>query len=134
MRKEIKLSNGFKVLADTSDNTVNITVYEDDNEDEVIPLSFDDEGNLYFEGENAYKNGKGKEYYSDEKLKFEGEYLNGSQWNGKQFDENGNIIFEIKNGSGLIKEFNDEGLLQYECEYKYGSKNGWEKFMIIMVK
>ena len=88
---------------------------------------YDDEGNLYFEGENGYKNGKGKEYYSDKKLKFEGEYLNGSQWNGKQFDENGNIIFEIKNGSGLIKEFNDEGLLQYECEYKYGSKNGWEK-------
>ena len=39
---------------------------------------------LVFEGEysNGQRNGKGKEYYYDGKLKFEGEYLNG-QKNGK---------------------------------------------------
>ena len=40
---------------------------------------------LLFEGEclNEEINGKGKEYYNDEQLKFEGVYLNGKQWNGK---------------------------------------------------
>ena len=66
------------------------------------------------------KNGKGKEYYEDSKLRFEGEYLydyklkgkyyiNGKleyegeflyneKWNGKGYDENGNIIYELING------------------------------------
>ena len=37
--------------------------------------------NLIFEGEylNGEKNGKGKEYYYNGKLKFEGEYLNGKR-------------------------------------------------------
>ena len=47
-----------------------------------------------FEGEylNGKPNGKGKEYYYDGKLCFEGEYLYDKKWNGKGYDENGNII------------------------------------------
>ena len=38
-----------------------------------------------FEGEylNGKRNGKGKEYYKDGKIKFEGEYLKHKKWNGK---------------------------------------------------
>jgi len=40
-----------------------------------------DNGMLKFEGEytNGERDGKGKEYYNNGKLKFEGEYLNGKQ-------------------------------------------------------
>ena len=42
------------------------------------------------------KNGKGKEYYDDGKLKFEGEYLNGKRnGKGKEYDyDYGKIEFE----------------------------------------
>ena len=66
---------------------------------------------LLFEGEylNGRKNGKGKEYFSNSKIKFEGEYLNGIKWNGKGYNKNGIINFEIKNGNGkkekeMVKE------------------------------
>ena len=36
---------------------------------------------------------------------YESEYLLGKKWNGKFFDENLNIINEIKNGTGKIKEY-----------------------------
>ncbi len=40
---------------------------------------------LKFEGEyaNGKRNGKGKEYNLKGKLEFEGEYLNGERWSGK---------------------------------------------------
>ena len=39
-------------------------------------------GNIIFEGEYYYfKNGKGKECYDIDNLKFEGEYLNNKEWN-----------------------------------------------------
>ena len=62
---------------------------------------------LIYEGEylNGKRNGKGKEYYYDGKLKFEGEYLNGKRWNGKGYNKNGIIEFEIKNGNGKGKEY-----------------------------
>ena len=52
---------------------------------------------LIFKGEylNGKKNGKGKEYYYNGELKFEGEYSNGKRWNGKGFNTNGDIEFEI---------------------------------------
>ena len=45
---------------------------------------YDDNGKLKYEGEyqKGSRNGKGKEY-SNHKLIFEGEYLNGKIWNGK---------------------------------------------------
>ena len=44
---------------------------------------------------------KGKEYIN-EKLEYEGEYLFGKKWNGKGYDENKNIIYELKNGNGIM--------------------------------
>ena len=50
---------------------------------------------LKFEGEflNGKRNGKGKEYGSYGKLKFDGEYLNGLKKEGKEYDMSGNLIY-----------------------------------------
>ena len=85
------------------------------------------DGTLKFEGEyrNGKRIGKGVEYDKNRKLRFEGEYLYGfkrkgklyinwildyegeflfnKKWNGKGFDENGNIIYELTNGNGKVK-------------------------------
>ena len=109
-------------------------------------------GKLIFEGEylNGYRNGKGKEYYLGGKLKFEGEFKNNLEWNGKGYDRFNNTIYELKDGKGLIKEYNringnfefegeyingkrngkgkeyysDNGILKYEGDYLYGKRNG----------
>ena len=71
---------------------------------------------LIYEGEylNGKRNGKGKEYDYNKELIFEGEYLNDKRWNGKgkEYDYNNEIIFEgeYENGKRLkvkIKESND---------------------------
>ena len=48
---------------------------------------------LLFEDEylNDKRNGKGKEYFWNEKIEFEGEYLNGKTISGIKYDHNGNI-------------------------------------------
>ena len=106
-------------------------------------------GKLIFEGEyiNEERNGKGKEYDINGKLKFEGEYKNGKKyegkeyikgqievvieyknfkkWNGIGYDQNGNILFKLINGNGIIKEFYDDiGNISFEGEYLNGEKNG----------
>jgi len=69
-------------------------------------------GNLDFEGEYliGYRYGKGKEYNDDGNLKFEGEYFYGKRWNGNGYDESNNIIYELKNGKGYVKEYNEDGV------------------------
>ena len=83
------------------------------------------DNSLQFEGEylNGEKNGKGKEYDYEGNIIFEGEYFNGKKWNGKGYDINHNVIYILKDGSGLIKEF-DTYLLKYEGKYLDGEKNG----------
>ena len=63
---------------------------------------------LIFEGEyyNNYRL-KGKEYYENGKLKFDGKFLFGEKYNGKIYDYNGIIIFELINGNAKIEEEND---------------------------
>ena len=61
------------------------------------------------------------------KIKFEGEYLNGKRWNGKGFNHEGKEVFEIRNGEGLIKEYNNKGKLIFEGEYKNGEISGKAK-------
>ena len=105
---------------------------------------YDKYGKLIFEGEylNGERHGKGKEYYYDGTLKFDGEYLNGkrhyrdgefifegeylygNKWNGKYYYLLNNNVIEIKNGKGLIKEYDDYGKLEYEGEYLNGQING----------
>ena len=60
---------------------------------------------LKFEGEykNDLRNGKGKEYNDKGNLIFEGEYLINRKWDGKGYDINGNGIYELHNGNGILK-------------------------------
>jgi len=56
---------------------------------------------------------------------FEGYYLNNKKWNGKGYDINRNIIYELINGNSIVKEYNEVGLrIIYEGEYKNGKRNG----------
>ena len=84
---------------------------------------YGDRGKIKFEGEllNGERNGKGKEYDENGFLIFEGEYLNGER-NGKgneyhDYDKNGNVLYEIKNGKGWKKEYNSYDILKLEGEY-----------------
>ena len=78
---------------------------------------------LLFEGKyfKGKKNGKGKEFYDDGKIKFEGEYLNGRKLKGKGLDEKGNIILELSS-DGKGKEFYDNGKIKFEGEYLNGKR------------
>ena len=47
------------------------------------------------------------------------------KWNGKVKDENGNIIYELNNGNGKVKEYDENGsTLIFEGVYLNGKKNG----------
>ena len=83
---------------------------------------FNKNGKLIFEGEfkNDYRS-KGKEFVH-ERLEFEGEYLFNKKWNGKGYDGAGNIIYELKNGNGKVKEYNNYGDLEFEGECLNGIK------------
>ena len=88
---------------------------------------FYESGNLKFEGEyiNGERNGKGREYdFYDGKIIFKGEYLNGKRWNGKGYDAENNIVYELINGKGFIKEYHYNNELKFEGEYLNGEKNG----------
>ena len=65
---------------------------------------------------------KGKEYVNG-RLEYEGEYII-KKYNGKGYDKNGNIIYELKNGTGKVKEYDDYGDLIFEGEYLNGLRNG----------
>ena len=66
----------------------------------------------------------GKEYYTNGIVKFEGELLYDKPWNGKGYDLKGKLIYKLINGNGKIKEFDDEGRIEYIGEYKNGKRNG----------
>ena len=57
-------------------------------------------------------------------IRFEGEYLNGNKWNGNGYDNKNNIAYTLKNGNGLIKEYDWNGNLEFEGEYLNGKRNG----------
>ena len=78
-----------------------------------------------FEGEMLYDQlRKGKEYRNG-RLEYEGEYLYYNKYNGKGYDKNGNISYEIRNGFGIVKEYYyDTEKIYFEGEYKDGIRNG----------
>ena len=82
-------------------------------------------GKLIFDGEylKGKRNGKEKEYDDEGKLIFEGEYLNGKRWNGNGYDNNNNIVYKLKDGKGLIKEYK-YGRLIFDGLYLNGQRNG----------
>ena len=78
---------------------------------------------------------KGKEYINN-RLEFEGEYLFNNKFNGKGFDENKNVIYELKNGTGKIKKYGDNGDIIYEEEYVNGKRitNGKNNYFKCILK
>ena len=45
-------------------------------------------------------------------------------WNGKGYDINNKISYEIKDGKGFIKEYNYYGKLIFEGVFSNGNRNG----------
>ena len=93
---------------------------------------------LIYEGEylNGLKHGKGKKYIEDEnkKIIFEGEYFNGKRWTGKAYNEKGELIYELKEGTGYVKEIYSNFMIfiiHSEVEYVRGEKNGIEKINLM---
>ena len=89
---------------------------------------------ILFEGEyvNGKRNGKGKEYDCNGALLFEGEYINGKRWNGKGYNKESKIDFEIKEGNGNVKEYDSDGELLFEGEYLNGERNKWKRKRILL--
>ena len=81
---------------------------------------------LIFKGEfkNGKRNGKGKLYDSKKRLISAGKYFNSKFWDGFGYDTHDNIVYEIKNGNGYIKEYSMKGKLKFEVEYRNGNQNG----------
>jgi len=52
------------------------------------------------------------------------EYLNGKKWNGKEYDNKGNLAFKIEDGNGKGKEYYYFGGLKFEGEYIKGERKG----------
>ena len=81
-----------------------------------------------FEGEYLYwkRHGKGKEYSGDEdnSIIFEGMYLYGKKWDGKGYDKSKNVIYEIKEGKGTVKEYHNKYCFNFEGEFLKWNKNG----------
>ena len=120
----------YKFFAENNSIDEKELIYEIKEGDGIIKVYNTFGKNLLSEMElkNGELNGKCKEYYSNQNLSFEGGYKNGKKWNGKEYDLNGNIIFELNNGKGHIKEYyyNKDELI-FECDYLNGEKNGINK-------
>ena len=65
---------------------------------------------MEFDGEykNGERNGKGKEFYGNGEIRFNGEYLYGKRWNGKKIeyndDEDNDELFEVEYFNGERKK------------------------------
>ena len=106
-------------------------IYEGDylkNKRHGIGIEYDNyHGKIKFIGEylNGKKNGKCEEYYYNGNILFEGEYLNDHKWNGKGYDKDKNIVYEINEGKGFIKEYYSlNNKVKYIGEYLNGERNG----------
>ena len=81
---------------------------------------------ILFEGDykDGKRNGKGIEYDSlTGKIIFEGEFISNKKWSGKGYNEKNEIEYEIKDGTGKVKEYFNDKLI-YDGEYLKGKRNG----------
>ena len=92
-------------------------------------LEYNKYGQLIFEGEyiNGERNGKGKKYYKNSSIEFEGIYFQGKKWDGIGYNLKGKEIYKILDGKGHVKEYNEIGQLIFEGQYINGDKNGKAK-------
>ena len=81
-------------------------------------------GELEFEGEYLYDYKLKGKYYIRGYLEYEGEYLYNKKYNWKGYDKNGNIIYELINGNGKVKEYDQNRKIKFEGEYLHGKRNG----------
>ena len=79
---------------------------------------------MMVKGEYLYGHKLRGKFYVDDKLEYEVEYLYNKKYNGKGYDENGNTIYELNNGTGKVKEYNNYGYLIFEGEYLNRKRNG----------
>ena len=56
-------------------------------------------------------------------MEYEGEFLFDKKWNGKGYDEKHNIIYELINGTGQVKEYYNN-VLYFDGQYLNGRRNG----------
>ena len=71
---------------------------------------------------------KGKRYTNSiEKSIFEGEFFFDKRWTGKGYDDEGNIIYELKDGTGNIKEFHKNGQIKFDGVCIKGILSGYGK-------
>ena len=50
-------------------------------------------------------------------MEYEGEFYFNKKWNGKGYDKDGNIVYEINNGNGKVREYNGfKGKISFEGE------------------
>ena len=63
-------------------------------------------------------------------MEYEDNYLYLTKFNGKGYYENGNVIYELINGNGKVKEYYKDGRLKFEGEYLNGKRNGKGKHYI----
>ena len=70
---------------------------------------------------NGKKNGKGKEYYTNKKKKFEGDYFNGIKISGTGYDKFGNVIYKIENKKVIEKYKNGKPVFK-------GEYLNWKKY------
>ena len=88
---------------------------------------YDHFGRLIYEGgfANGKRHGNGKTFNVGN-IEFEGEFYKGRKWNGKGYDKQGNLVYELINGHGKILEYDEYGL-KFEGQYLNGMKNGFGK-------
>ena len=79
-------------------------------------------GKLKLEREYLYDQRMRGKFYLNDKLEYEGEFLFNKKYNGKGYDENDNIIYELKNWNGKVKEYDTYGKLIFEGNYLNGKK------------
>ena len=59
---------------------------------------------------------KGKEYFDNGKLKFEGEYIFDQKLCGKGYDLKGNILYELEKGKGFINDNEKNKIIVFSGE------------------
>ena len=71
-----------------------------------------------------YNKGLKGKHYVEGILEFEGEYLYEKKFDGVGYDTNGNVLYELKNGNGKVREYDKYNVLIFEGEYLDSKKNG----------
>ena len=79
---------------------------------------------MIFEGEYLYNHRRRGKEYANDVLEFEGDYVF-TKWNGKRYDINGNIIYELNKGMEVRggKDCSNGGLIVEDINRKKEEKN-----------